>query len=83
MTKAGEQIHALSERSSVGRNLETGLCPEWFVDDKNKPMPQPSDAVLTQFIPSESKIPFDAMFEMEFSNGIRSKVRLHELSVYR
>lgn len=77
---ASRYMRYLKEAVSAG--VWRGFCPEWFVDDNNKPVPQPSDAVLTEFTPAESKTAFDAMFEMVFSDGKRSKVRLHEQSVY-
>jgi hypothetical protein len=69
-------------KEAVLAGVWKGLCPEWFVDDKSRPVQQPSDAVLKEFIPAETNTPFDAMFEMVFSNGKRNKVRLHEQNLY-
>jgi hypothetical protein len=69
-------------KEAVLAGVWKGLCPEWFVDDKSRPVQQPSDAVLKDFIPAETNTPFDVMFEMVFSNGKRNKVRLHEQNLY-
>ena len=73
-------MHCLKKAIYAG--IWGGLCPEWFVDDKNKPL-QRHEGVLLEFVPvsSESSQPFDAMFEMRFSNGSKSKVHLHKQSV--
>ena len=77
---ANRYMHCLKKAIYAG--IWGGLCLEWFVDDKNKPL-QRHEGVLLEFVPvsSESSQPFDAMFEMRFSDGSKSKVHLHKQSV--
>ncbi len=77
---ANRHMHCLTKAIYAG--IWGGLCPEWFVDDKNKPL-QRHEGVLLEVVPvsSKSSQPFNAMFEMRFSNGSKSNVHLHKQSV--
>ena len=62
------------------------LCPEWFIQtgDSDNPVPLPQDAQLVSFQPVHSEsYALDTFFELEFSNGKKFEVRLHEQSVYK
>lgn len=78
---ANRYMRGIKEAVSAG--VWEGICPEWFVDEKNNPIPQCNDSVLVEFNSAESSKLFDAMFEMVFSNGKKINARLHEGSVYK
>ena len=37
-------------KEAVSAGVWEGICPEWFVDEKNNPIPQCNDSVLVEFI---------------------------------
>ena len=67
---ANRYMRGIKEAVSAG--VWEGICPEWFVDEKNNPIPQCNDSVLVEFNSAESSTIFDAMFEMVFSKGKKS-----------